>query len=147
MAIRRKHGDPRTEAERRADRKVLSAFEAGEFLQVDPSTEAAAIARVEQAYEARRRLAATMGLHLGTLRRARGLSQEQVARLLGTRKSNVSRVESGRYGGMTIERFLAFLEVVGGPFAQGSARISDRALIHEATLEKFKSPMDCLEAA
>ncbi|MSP63460.1 MAG: XRE family transcriptional regulator [Myxococcales bacterium] len=38
------------------------------------------------------------------------LTQDQVADAVGTKKSNISRLESGRYGGLTIERFIALLD-------------------------------------
>ena len=47
---------------------------------------------------------------LRTVRKAHGLSQEAVARAVGTNKSNISRIESGRHGGLTVERFIAVLE-------------------------------------
>jgi transcriptional regulator with XRE-family HTH domain len=53
---------------------------------------------------------ASLGKELGVLRRAHGLTQDQVAVALGTKKSNISRLESGQYGGLTIEYFMAVLD-------------------------------------
>jgi len=47
---------------------------------------------------------------IGVLRRAHGLTQDQLARAVGTAKSNISRLESGGYGGLTVERFIAVLD-------------------------------------
>jgi transcriptional regulator with XRE-family HTH domain len=69
-----------------------------------------AVDRVQSRYLARRETVATLGKELGILRRAHGLTQEQVAVALCTKKSNVSRLESGQYGGLTIEYFLAVLD-------------------------------------
>jgi transcriptional regulator with XRE-family HTH domain len=57
-------------------------------------------------------MVATLGKELGTLRRAHGLAQHDLASALGTAKSNISRLESGTYGGLTIERFLAILDAI-----------------------------------
>jgi transcriptional regulator with XRE-family HTH domain len=94
---------------------VLALVEAGEFFEVTtPEAERKAIKEVEAAYEARRRFVAALGAELGAMRRRRGLSQEQLARRLGTKKSNISRLESGRYGGLSLERLLAALCAVSG---------------------------------
>ncbi len=110
MPIRRYRRDPRGRAERHADQGVLRLFERGEFLQVDPAIERDAANRIQSRYRARRETVATLGKELGVLRRAHGLTQVQVARALATKKSNISRLESGQYGGLTIERFLAVLD-------------------------------------
>jgi DNA-binding transcriptional regulator YiaG len=110
VPIRRYRKDPRATAERNADEKALRRFERGEFLKVDPRIEQEAVIHVESRHQARRETVATFGKELGILRRAHGLTQEQVAFALGTKKSNVSRLESGQYGGLTIEYFLAVLD-------------------------------------
>ena len=110
MTVRRYRTDPRGPAERAADQEVLRRFEANDFLQVDQAAEREAIEHVQRRYRSRRELVATLGKELGVLRRAHGLTQGQVARAVGTNKSNISRLESGRYGGLTIERFIAVLE-------------------------------------
>jgi DNA-binding XRE family transcriptional regulator len=146
MAIKKGHRDPRTEAERRGDEEVLAKFEAGKFLAIAPEGEAAAIKRVEQAYETGRRLAAGLGSQLGILRRGRGMSQEQLARIVGTKKSNISRLESGRDGGMSIERFLAILQTLSElPIEASLNRPSRAGLIHDKVFERFRVPIDCLE--
>lgn len=124
MPVRRYRKDPRTAAQRRADEAVLQGFERGELLAVDPALEREAIDFVERRHQARRDLVATLGQELGVLRRSHGLTQDQVARAVGTHKSNISRLESGRYGGLTIERFIAVLDafqVLGSPTVLQSA--------------------------
>lgn len=141
--------DPRSAAEREADEELLALFEQGKRLVVDPAVEAAAIAAVERAYRERREAAARLGLQLGLLRRARGLSQEAIARAVGTQKSNISRIESGRYGGLTIERFLAIeqaIRTLAGAADEG-AEPRAMALIQEPILSRFRTPSDCLEVA
>src|SRR5215510_9989774 len=103
MAIRHYRRDPRTTAEKQADEDARRRFERGEFLAVDPSIERQALEYVQRRYEARRDIVATLGKEIGVLRRAHGLTQNQLARAVGTAKSNISRLESGRYGGLTVE--------------------------------------------
>lgn len=110
MTIRRYKKDSRRPEDRSADEEVLRQFEKGEFLDVDPNAEQQAVEHVGRRYEARRQLVAMLGKELGILRRAHGLTQEQVAHAVGTNKSNISRLESGRYGGLTVERLMAVLE-------------------------------------
>jgi transcriptional regulator with XRE-family HTH domain len=69
-----------------------------------------AIAHVQSRYQARRDTVAALGKELGLLRQAHGLTQAAVAAALGTKKSNISRLESGRYGGLTIEYFMAVID-------------------------------------
>ena len=40
----------------------------------------------------------------------KGVTEEDLARAFGTNKTNISRAESGRYEGLTVERFLAMVE-------------------------------------
>jgi DNA-binding XRE family transcriptional regulator len=110
MAVQHYRSDPRSEVDRRADEEVLRRFESGEILQVDGALEQQAMAYVQRRREDRRHLVATLGRELGVLRKAHGLTQETVARAVGTNKSNISRLESGRYGGLTVERFIAVLD-------------------------------------
>jgi len=110
MPVRHYRKDPRSAEQQRADERVLRLFERGSFLKVDPAVERAAADHVQSRYQARRQTVATLGKELGVLRRAHGLTQEQVALALKTKKSNVSRLESGQYGGLTIEYFLAVLD-------------------------------------
>lgn len=148
MAIKKRQRDPRTEAERRADEEVLTKFESGKFLAIAPKREAEAIKRIERAYETRRRVAATLGTQLGILRRGRGMSQEQLARMVGTKKSNISRLESGRYGGLSIERFLAVLQTLSELPVEAFLNRPRRAgLINDEAFERFHAPADCLETA
>jgi transcriptional regulator with XRE-family HTH domain len=69
-----------------------------------------AVAHVQRRYQARRETVASLGKELGVLRRAHGLTQDQVAITVGTKKSNISRLESGHYGGLTIEYFMAIID-------------------------------------
>jgi transcriptional regulator with XRE-family HTH domain len=65
---------------------------------------------VQRRYQARRETVASLGKELGVLRRAHGLTQDEVAIAVGTKKSNISRLESGHYGGLTIEYFMAIID-------------------------------------
>ena len=110
MTVRRYRRDPRTVTERRADESVRRLFERGKLLEVGGVVEREAIDHVQRRYQARREMVATLGKELGVLRRAHGLTQDQVAVALGTKKSNISRLESGHYGGLTIEYFMAVID-------------------------------------
>jgi DNA-binding XRE family transcriptional regulator len=110
MSVRRYRKDPRTLAEKQADDNVRRLFERGRLLKVDADVERDAIAHVQRRYRARRETVAAFGKELGVLRRAHGLTQDQVAVAMGTKKSNISRLESGRYGGLTIEYFMAMID-------------------------------------
>jgi hypothetical protein len=110
MPVRRYRKDPRTLAERQADESVRRLFDRGRLLKVDADVERDAIAHVQHRYQTRRDTVAALGKELGILRRAHGLTQDQVAIAMGTRKSNISRLESGRYGGLTIEYLMAMID-------------------------------------
>jgi transcriptional regulator with XRE-family HTH domain len=110
MAVRYYRKDPRSGEEKRADDELLRRFRKGEVLQVAPASEREAIDYVQRRHQMRRDLVAALGKELGVLRRAHGLTQEEVACAVGTAKSNISRLESGRYGGLTVERFVAVLD-------------------------------------
>lgn len=97
-------------AERRADDSIRRLFERGELLEVDAGMEREAVDHVQRRYQTRRETVAALGKELGVLRRAHGLTQDQVALALGTKKSNISRLESGHYGGLTIEYFMAVID-------------------------------------
>lgn len=112
MPIRQYRRDPRSEPQRRADEEVLASVERGDFLRVAPSIERAAIELMTRRQAERRQFAARLGVRLGLLRRAHGISQQQLARVLGTSKSNVSRLENGRDGGLTVERLVAVEDAI-----------------------------------
>jgi DNA-binding XRE family transcriptional regulator len=147
MPIRQYTKDPRTEAERRADEQVLGLVEIGDFLRVKASAERAAVEAVSRGQEERRRLVASLGVRLGLLRRAHGLTQQDLARVLGTRKGNISRLERGRDRGLTVERLIAVEDAIrslaGGP--SGAAR--GEGLIRLEQLDRFRTVSDCLETA
>ena len=126
MPVRRYRKDPRTVAERRADDSVRRLFERGELLEVDAGVEREAVNHVQGRYQTRRETVATLGKELGVLRRAHGLTQDQVALALGTKKSNISRLESGHYGGLTIEYFMAVIDAFRALEEASSRRVTRR---------------------
>ena len=147
MPIRRYQRDPRTEAQRRADEELVTGFERGVLLRVAPAIEKAAIESVTRRRSEHRTFAARLGVQLGLMRRSRGISQRQLARVLGTTNSNVSRLERGRDGGVTLERLLAVEEAIRS--LAGPARIEGREerLIRVQPLDRFQEAIDCLETA
>jgi len=147
MPVRRYRKDPRSEAQRRADEEALVLFERGEFLSVKPSAERAAIDLVTRRQAERRQLAASLGVRLGLLRRAHGISQPQLARVLGTSKSNVSRLESGRDGGLTVERLIAVEDAIRSLAGRTRTAARGERLIRVDPLDRFRNPTDCLETA
>lgn len=123
MPVRHDRKDPRTPTERQADDHVRRLFERGQVLGVDANVELDAIAHVQHRYQARRETVAALGKELGVLRRAHGWTQDQVAIAMGTKKSNISRLESGNYGGLTIEYFMAIIDAFQA-LGRGSSRRS-----------------------
>lgn len=147
MPIRRYRRDPRSEPQRRADDEVLAAFERGDFLRVPASVERAAIEAVRRRQTERRQFAASLGVRLGLLRRAHAISQQQLARVLGTTKSNISRLESGREGGLTVERFVAVEDAVQLLAGRAIVRGGEEGLVRLKPLDRFRKPTDALEMA
>lgn len=147
MPIRRYRDDPRSESQRRADEEVVAAFERGEVLRVPASVERAAIEALARRQAERRQFAASLGVRLGLLRRAHGISQQQLARVLRTTKGNISRLEGGRDGGLTVERFVAVEEAVRLLTGRKVEIGRDEGLIHLDVLDRFRKPTDALEAA
>ena len=141
MPVQRYRKDPRELADRRADEEVLQLFERGKFIALDATTEREA--NVQGRFQARREAVASLGKELGVLRRAHGLTQEQVALALGTKKSNVSRLESGQYGGITIEYFMAVLDAfraLGAGATRARARRGEVVPIKKAPSNKALHP-------
>lgn len=147
MPIRRYHSDPRSEPQKRADEEVLAGFERGDFLRVEPSVEKAAIDFVTRRRAERRTFAASLGVRLGLVRRSHGVSQRQLARVLGTTKSNVSRLERGRDGGLTVERLVAVDDAIRSLSGRARSDGREERLIHVEPLDRFQNPVDCLETA
>lgn len=115
MAIIRGRKDPRTTAQRRADERLLGRFERGEALVVSRKDMVDAARRVRQRNAQRRREVARLGMEIAELRRTFGLSQEEIARSIGTSSPNISALERGRAPGISLERFLAVVEALGAP--------------------------------
>jgi len=146
--------DTRTAEQREADGEVAKLAERGEFLSVAPTQRAEAVRRVKERYERQRELAARLGLSLGALRRSLGVSQGSVAEVVGTQRSNISRIENGRYGGISLERFLGMIHALESESKlslmtaigrQSAGTVS--VLISEPALTAIRSPADCIEAA
>ena len=147
MPIRRYTKDPRTRAQRRADEQVLGLVESGDFLRVKASTERMAVETVSRGQEERRQLAASLGVRLGLLRRAHGLTQQQLAHVLGTRKGNISRLERGRDRGLTVERLIAVEDAIRSLAGGASEASRGEGLIRLVQLDRFRTVSDCLEIA
>jgi len=120
MAVRRYKKDPRTKEQQDADNEILDRFERGKFLVVDPTVKREALDFVKKKNHERRELVAQIAGMIGRLRKQLGISQEEVAKAIGTQKTFISRIESGRYGGITFERFLAMFQFLSEA-ATGSA--------------------------
>jgi len=98
--------------EKSLDAKVQQAVEDGVFSFLTPKERDCSIACAKRRKEARKR-AEEIGRDLARLRRDADMTQEQLAEMIGTNRTDISRLESGRYGGLTIERFLAILDAIG----------------------------------
>jgi transcriptional regulator with XRE-family HTH domain len=96
----------------------------------------AAVRRVRRRNAQRRQEVARLGMQIAELRRMFGLSQEEIARAIGTSKPNISALERGRAPGISLERFLAVLEALGArprQRARSDAHAGDRAMIFTPT--------------
>jgi DNA-binding XRE family transcriptional regulator len=147
MPIQRYSKDPRTAAQRDADEQVFGLVESGDFLRVKAATERIAVEAVSRGQEERRQLAASLGVRLGLLRRARGLTQQQLARVLGTSKGNISRLERGRDRGLTVERLLAVEDAIRSLAGTPSQAARGEGLIRFEQLDRFRTVSQCLEIA
>lgn len=103
MAIKR--DDPRTLEQKAADEHIQQLLAEGKFPRASPEARKKAVALVTSRAQIRA-LVGRLGAILGKLRRSKGMTQQDIAEALGTYRSAISRIESGKYGGLTIERFL-----------------------------------------
>lgn len=55
-----------------------------------------------------------IAFQLAELRRQRGLTQAQVAQLLGTKQQNISRLENPAYHGRTLSSLARYAHALGG---------------------------------
>jgi DNA-binding XRE family transcriptional regulator len=144
MPVRRYKKDPRTKSQKLADQQVLGLVESGDFLRVKPYVEHLAIEAISRGVEERRQVAATLGVRLGLLRQAHGLTQQHLARVLGTSKGNISRLERGKDRGLTVERFIAVEDAIRllsrGPFTPRRGE----NLIGLEPLSRFRTALDSL---
>ena len=120
MTIVRRQKDPRTAGQRRADQRLLTRFERGKALAVSREVVDAAAERIRTSNAERRRKVARLGMEIAELRRMFGLTQEEIARAIGTSKPNICALERGRAPGISLERFLAVLETLGARRGAGS---------------------------
>jgi len=148
MTIMRGRKDPRTRAERLADRKMLARIEQGSALVVSPSVLEAAARRIRGRNAERRREVARLGEELAELRRAFGLTQDEIARAIGTSKPNISALERGRAPGISLERFLAVIEVIRerAPAGARSAKEASGDMVFSPTA-RIGSLAECVEVA
>jgi DNA-binding XRE family transcriptional regulator len=136
LTIIRRRRDPRTVGQRRADERLLARFERGQALSVSRKEMNAAIRRVRRRNVERRQEVARLGMQIAELRRMFGLSQDEIARAIGTSKPNISALERGRAPGISLERFLAVLEALGArprQRARADAQGGDGAMIFTPT--------------
>jgi len=59
------------------------------------------------------RQALLLAMKIGKLREKKGLSQQQMAKLMGTSQQAVSRIESGEYEGFTLKTLEKIAEATG----------------------------------
>ena len=138
--------DPRTARQRAADASALLAFERGELLAVPRKKLADAVvsARERSHILAEVRMAAG---ELGRLRRQWGITQEQLARAIGSHKTDISRAESGRHA-PSLRRLLltvrAIEQLSGAEVAGSEAARFDPLL--ERLYAAFETPQTCLRS-
>lgn len=125
MTIIRNDRDPRSPMQRDADRRALDRFRRGDALAVPVEEADAAARRVLARYRERREEVAQLGDQVAQLRRLLGITQEEVARAIGTSKPNICAIEKGRSPGITLERLLAIIEALRLP-----TRRPGKAIVH-----------------
>ena len=103
--------DRRTSAERRRDATVERAIEAGTFSRLTAGDRRQSRDRA-RLRKAARASAERLGLAIGDLRRSAGIPQARLAQLIGTQRTDLSRLESGRYGGVTVDRLNALVMAI-----------------------------------
>lgn len=149
MTILRGGKDSRSPAQRKADKEMLARFERGDALVVTPSAMAAAERRIRDRNAQRRREVARLGAAIAELRRTFGLTQDEVARAIGTSKPNISALERGRAPGISLERFIAVLETIraraGSSGLAGS--VDSTAATEFSPTAGIRSLAECLEAS
>lgn len=126
MTIIRKGKDPRTPSQRAVDREMLDRFESGAAFRVPAEEAEAAARRVLARYQERRREVSKLGPEIADYRRLFGITQEDVARAIGTSKPNICAIEKGRAPGITLERFLAIVEALKVGTRRAPARTRGR---------------------
>ena len=149
MAIIRRRKDPRTVEQRRADERLRGRFERGAALTVSRKAVDDAARRVRRRNAERRQEVARLGMEIAELRRTFGLSQQEIARAIGTSTPNICALERGRAPGISLERFLAVLEAVGA--RPGARARADAGARHEggtfAPTAGIRSVEDSVESA
>jgi DNA-binding XRE family transcriptional regulator len=149
MTIVRRHKDPRTAEQRRADERLLARFERGQALTVSSKAINGAARRIRARNAERRREVARLGMEIAELRRTVGLTQEEIALAIGTSKPNICALERGRAPGISLERFLAVLETLGaraGAVTPGDGGATGKGMAFAPTAG-IRSLEDCVEAA
>lgn len=146
MTIIRKGKDPRSPRQRAVDQEMLDRFETGAAFRV-PAEEAEAAARqVLARYQERRREVSRLGPEIAEYRRLFGITQEDVARAIGTSKPNICAIEKGRAPGITLERFLAILEALKIGTAPVPAAARTRGRLSLTPSAAVRSLAEALEA-
>jgi DNA-binding XRE family transcriptional regulator len=66
-----------------------------------------------KAYYQEERQALILSMKIAELRRKKGLSQQELAKLMGTSQQAISRIESGEYEGFTLKTLEKIAEATG----------------------------------
>jgi len=66
-----------------------------------------------KAYYQEERQALNLAMKIAKLREKKGLSQQQLAKLMGTSQQAISRIESGEYEGFTLKTLEKIAEATG----------------------------------
>lgn len=154
MARSSRGRDPRTERQKRGDAAVLAAVEAGTLFPPRPADEVRILKYWMRLRPEARALATKLGMALGVVRAAIGVSQKELAKRIGTKQADVSRMEAGRHG-LTVERLLTVLGalpfppkgIAVGALQRARAQMPDVGRIRCFDTRYAANVEDCVEAA
>ena len=79
------------------------------------------------------------------MRLSAGLTQAQLARIIGTQRTAISRLESGRYGGLTVDSHVAILSAINAASGMGWEKLLSTMAGQGQRLYNFDSVKETIQ--